>query len=244
MFLKIVLLLLSAGVPYYLILENNKKMNSEKIFLVSSVTLLCATAIASMISTEHSPFLVAISLVSAVFSIYRATKTTNFYKFGYYLVFINAPFFMLYIGEDGRLYSLSLLATLVGVYLIAKHYDKHYGSANYHSISGTTLATPYLGAFLTVYLITLALYPPFPNALVLFSNMMQADSSILSYLVVIVLFFGNFLLAMRVMPKTVFGKPNGHLHYVDLSSREKMIHFFIIFLLLVLSIIGFKGAIA
>lgn len=244
MFMSIILLILAAGVPYYLVLEKNKNLNNEKIFLISSFLLLCAIVISTFVESQYSGILVTISLLSAIFSIYKATKTTNFYKFGYYLLFINAPFFMLFIREQGVLYSVSLLITLAGVYSIAKHYDKYYGSANYHGISGTTLATPYVGAFLTVYLITLALYPPFPNALFLLSNMIKEETTLLWYIVVVVVFFGNFMVAMRVMPKTVFGTPNTNLHYVDLTSKEKMMHFVIIIALLGLSIIGFKGAIA
>nr|UAX26246.1 DAC T subunit [synthetic construct]UAX26250.1 DAC T subunit [synthetic construct] len=242
--MSIILLILAAGVPYYLILEKNKKLNSEKIFLISSFLVLCAIVISSFVTGTYSSLLVIISLLSAIFSIYKATKTTNFYKFGYYLLFINAPFFMLFIREQGVLYTLSLLITLGGVYSIAKHYDKYYGSANYHGISGTTLATPYVGAFLTVYLITLALYPPFPNALFLLSSMIKEEPTLLWYIVVVIVFLGNFMVAMRVMPRTVFGTPNTNLHYVDLTSKEKIIHFIIIILLLILSIIGFKGAIA
>ncbi len=244
MLISIILLILAAGVPYYLILEKSKKLNNEKIFLISGFFLLCAIVISSFVASEYSSQLVIVSLLSAIFSIYKASKTTNFYKFGYYLLFINAPFFMLFIREQGVLYSVSLLITLAGVYSIAKHYDKYYGSANYHGISGTTLATPYVGGFLTVYLITLALYPPFPNALFLLSSMIKEETTLLWYIVVVVLFFGNFMVAMRVMPKTVFGTPNTNLHYVDLTSKEKIMHFVIIIILLVLSIIGFKGAIA
>ena len=242
--MSIILLILAAGVPYYLILEKSKKLNNEKIFLISGFLLLCAIVLSSFVASEYSSQLVIVSLLSAIFSIYKASKTTNFYKFGYYLLFINAPFFMLFIREQGVLYSLSLLITLSGIYSIAKHYDKYYGSANYHGISGTTLATPYVGGFLTVYLITLALYPPFPNALFLLSSMIKEQTTLLWYIVVVVLFFGNFMVAMRVMPRTVFGTPNSNLHYVDLTFKEKVMHFVIIIILLVLSIIGFKGAIA
>ena len=242
--MSIILLILAAGVPYYLILEKSKKLNNEKIFLISAFFLLCAIIISSFVDSKYSSQLLIVSLLSAIFSIYKASKTTNFYKFGYYLLFINAPFFMLFIREQGVLYSLSLLITLSGIYSIAKHYDKHYGSANYHGISGTTLATPYVGVFLTVYLITLALYPPFPNALFLLSSMIKEETTLLWYIVVVVLFFGNFIVAMRVMPKTVFGTPNSNLHYVDLTTKEKIMHFIIIIILLVLSIIGFQGAIA
>lgn len=242
--MSIILLILAAGVPYYLILEKSKKLNNEKIFLISGFLLLCAIVLSSFVASEYSSQLVIVSLLSAIFSIYKASKTTNFYKFGYYLLFINAPFFMLFIREQGVLYSVSLLITLSGIYSIAKHYDKYYGSANYHGISGTTLATPYVGGFLTVYLITLALYPPFPNALFLLSSMIKEQTTLLWYIVVVVLFFGNFMVAMRVMPRTVFGTPNSNLHYVDLTTKEKIMHFVIIIILLVLSIIGFKGAIA
>lgn len=242
--MSIILLILAAGVPYYLILEKNKKLNNEKIFLISSFLVFCAIVLSSFVDSQYSSLLVIISLLSAIFSVYKVTKTTNFYKFGYYLLFINAPFFMLFIREQGLLYSLSLLITLSGIYSIAKHYEKYYGSANYHGISGTTLATPYVGGFLTVYLITLALYPPFPNALFLLSSMIKEETTLLWYIVVVVLFFGNFMVAMRVMPKTVFGTPNSNLHYVDLTSKEKIMHFVIIIALLGLSIIGFKGTIA
>ena len=244
MFINIILLILCAGVPYYLVLEKVGKLSSKNIFILSSFLLLCAIVLSSFVESKYDSLLVSISLFSAIVSLYKATKTTNFYKFGYYLLFINAPFFMLFVAHQGHLYSLSLLVTMVGIYSIAQHYEKHYESANYHGISGTTLATPYLGTFLTLYLITVALYPPFPNSFFMFSNLIKADNSWLSYIVVIVLFFGNFVIAMRVLARTVFGKPNNHLHYVDFTSLQKVLHFTVLFVLLVLSTIGFKGAIA
>ena len=244
MFINIILLILSAGLPYYLVLEKSKKMNSQNIFLLSSFLLLCAIIMSSFLPTHYHSTLIIISLLNSIFSVYKATQTTNFYKLGYYLLFINAPFFMLFIEEQGNLYSLSLLITLGGVYSIAKHYEKHYGSANYHGISGTTLATPYLGTFLTLYLVTLSLYPPFPNALFMFSNMIKTQNTLLLYIVVVILFFSNFILAMRVLARTVFGKPNSHLHYVDFTSLQKTLHFTLLLALLILSAIGFKGAIA
>ena len=48
---------------------------------------------------------------------------------------------------------------------IASFYEKHYGSANYLYVRGVTLATPLVGISITVYLITLGLYPPLPNSL-------------------------------------------------------------------------------
>lgn len=243
MFLDIILLIFAGGVPYYLMLEKSKKFTNKHIFLISTFFLLCAIVLTSFVSSTSSEILVIISFVNAIFAIYKATKTTNFYKLGYYLVYINAPLFILFIAEGGSLYSLSLLLTLTGVYFIARHYEKYYGSANYHTISGTSLATPYLGTFLTVYLVNLALYPPFPNSFFLFSNMIEAKSTLLSYSVIAVLFFANFILAMRVVAKTVFGKPNKSLHYVEFRVKDKTMHFILLFLLIVLSMIGFQGAI-
>jgi Ca2+:H+ antiporter len=60
------------------------------------------------------------------------------------------------------------------------------------------------------------------------------------YFIVVVIFFGNFLIAMRVMAKTVFGKPNEHVHYIDLNQKEIWMHLIMLAILLVLSVIGLK----
>ena len=130
------------------------------------------------------------------------------------------------------MYSLSLLVALLGLYLIGRFYEKNYGSANYHYIRGITLSTPYIGTYLTVYLITLALYPPFPNSLFFLSHILKAEADLLWYIVVITLFFGNFSLAMNVMKESLFGKPNPNIHYVDLSSKEKITHTLVVIVLL------------
>jgi len=235
----LLLLILSAGVPYYLLLEKSKAFGSKTIFLFSGTLLLCAVLLSKVLSTEPNGFLVFVAWLSALYSIYRASKTTNFYKLGYYLIFVNAPFFMLVEGQ-GVFYGVALLTTLAGIYLMAQFYEKHYGSANYRYITGITLATPGIGAYLSFYLISIALYPPFPNALFFLSYILQSDPVPLWYLVVITLFFGNFYLAMRVMTTTVFGRPNANIHYVDMSAGEKVIHSSIALVLLVLSIIGLK----
>jgi hypothetical protein len=180
-----------------------------------------------------------VSFLSAVFSIYKATKTTNFYKLGYYLIFVNAPFFILF-EDRGMMYSLSLLVSLTGLYLIAKFYEKNYGSANYGNITGITLVTPCLGTYLTFYLIDLALYPPFPNSLFFLSYVFKNQPDLFSYVVVTTLFFGNFFLAMSVMKKTLFGRPNPNIHYIHMNAKEKIIHAMVLIVLIVLSVFGLK----
>jgi len=45
---------------------------------------------------------------------------------------------------------------------------------------------------------------------------------------------------MRVMAKTVFGKPNENVHYIDVSTKEKLLHLAIFKLLLVLNVVVLK----
>lgn len=243
MIVAIAYLILSAGVPYYILLEKNGRLSSKHIFLLSGFLLLCASAMTFVIPNDSSPVFVIISLASAIFSIYKATKTTNFYKLGYYLIFINAPFFALFENQVAT-YSLSLLASLSGLYLIAHFYEKNYGSANYHYITGITLVRPYIGMFMTLYLIAIALYPPFPNSLFFLSHILKGEPDFLWFCVVITLFFGNFFLSMRVMTKTLFGRPNANIHYVHMTYRDKAIHFMVILMLLVLSIFGLKDTLS
>lgn len=143
-------------------------------------------------------------------------------------------------AKESIYYGISLLLTLFGLYLIGRYYERNYGSANYQSVSGITQVTPYAGFFLTVYLTTLALYPPFPNSILFFNAILSSDTSLMWYLIVIVIFFGNFLIAMRVMAKTVFGKPNPHVHYIEITTKEKWIHIAIFIILLLLSAVGLK----
>ncbi|MDF1875118.1 hypothetical protein JHD48_05175 [Sulfurimonas sp. SAG-AH-194-I05] len=235
----IIVLLLAGGVPYYLLLEKFTPLKSKHIFLLSGLLLLGAVVSSLYIPSGHTTSIVVIALISAIFSIYRATKTTNFYKLGYYLVFVNAPFFLLF-EDQGAEYSLSLLLSLIGVFLTAQFYEKNYGSANYHHITGITLATPCIGTYLAFYLIALALYPPFPNSIFFLSYIFESEPSVLWYIVVSTIFFGNFLLAMRVMRKTLFGRENPTIHYVHMTVKEKIIHSIVIVLLLTLSVLGLK----
>jgi hypothetical protein len=234
-----VLLILAAGLPYYIFLEKSEKYTSKNIFLISATLLLGAVILSLFIPNEHLTSLVLVAFVSALFSIYKATKTTNLYKLGYYLIFINAPFFVLF-EEKGALYSFSLLVSLAGIYTVARFYEKHYGSANYAYVRGITLAKPQISTFITIYLITLALYPPFPNAIFFLSHIVHSEPNLLWYIVVITIFFANFFLTMKVFEKSLFGKPSPHIHYVDLSTKDKMVHISIITLLLILSIVGLQ----
>ncbi len=239
MIANIVLFLLAGGVPYYLFFEKNRSFSAKKIFLLSVLLLLSAIVLSFYISNDHPVSLVVISFISALYSIYKASKTTNFYKLGYYFVFINAPFFMLF-EEKGAFYSLSLLVSLIGIYLIGRFYEKYYGSANYLAVKGITLATPYISTYITIYLLCIALYPPFPNSLFFLDYAFKNDAHALWSIVVPVLFMGNFFLAMRVMEKSLFGKPNTNIHYVDLDTKENIIHLIILAVLLGLSFYGLK----
>ena len=236
---NIAFLILAAGIPYYILLEKVTALKSKHIFLISGFLLLSAIVLSKFVPNIQTDSFVVIALLSALYSIYKATKTTNFYKFGYYLMFVNAPFFVLF-EQDGAMYSLSLLICLAGLFFIAKFYEKNYGSANYRHITGITLVRPYIGTYLTFYLVALALYPPFPNSLYFLGYIFNSEPSLLWFTVIITLFFGNFFLAMTVMRKTLFGRPNSNIHYVHMTSAEKTLHTIIVIILLILSIDGFK----
>jgi len=239
MIYNILFLILAAGVPYYLILEKIPAIKSKHIFLLSAFALLSSIVLSLYVPNEHKTSLVIISLLNSVFTIYRATKTTNFYKLAYYFIFVNAPFFVLYEGESS-LYSLSLLLSLSGLYFIGRFYEKNYGSANYRYITGITLVRPYIGTYLTFYLIAVALYPPFPNSDFFLHYILGSESNPLWFAVVITLFFGNFFLSMGVMKKTLFGRPNPNIHYVHMTTKEKIPHILIIGVLLLFSLYGLK----
>ena len=240
MLTSFILLFLFSGLPYYLYLEKNKKLPYEKIFFLSAFLLILGMLLLALSGQEISIVVVLLVFIASLFSLYKANKTTNLYKLSYYILFFNAPMLLMFELKASILYGISLLFTLVGLYLMGKYYDRHYGSANYQPITGITLVTPYAGFFFTIYLTSLALYPPLPNALLFFNAILSSDTTLLWYLIVLVIFFGNFLIAVRVMAKTVFGKPNDNVHYIDLSKNEKVIHYSMFIILLILSIIGFQ----
>ena len=240
MIVDFILFLFLGGLPYYIYFEKSKLLSLQKRFLLSSFLVACGLIISFFYAQKIMLFFTIIASLVSLYSLYRASKTNNLYKLITYILFFNSPMLMLFEGNVGILYGISLLITLFGLYLMGKYYEKYYGSANYQSITGIILVAPYAGFFLTIYLTSLALYPPFPNALLFFNAILSYESNFLWYLVVPVIFFGNFLIAAKMMAKTVFGKPNQHVHYIDLNSKERAIHFSIFALLLLFSIIGLK----
>jgi hypothetical protein len=246
MFTNLILLILFAGVPYFLLFETKTKikLKPEKIFFLSATLVVLGMFLSSLVSTKHSDVLAGVSLVSAMYAFHKASQTTNFYKFAYYLLFVNAPILMMFDPAQSFPYAISLIITLLGVYFIGRHYEQNYGSANYQPITGTIIVTPFVGGFLSIYLITLALYPPFPNAIFFLHTIYEANLSFLWFITVLFVFFANFILAMRIMGKTVFGKPNSNIHYVGLEPKEKVIHFVLFTLLLLLTLWEIKEILA
>jgi hypothetical protein len=244
MLINFILLLLFAGIPYYLFFEKTKILNKEKIFYLSSLLVIGGMIFSHQVpQTASMPFAI-VALIASLISLYKANKTTNLYKLAYYILFFNAPMLIMFQARESTLYGVSLLITLLGIFMIGKYYERNYGSANYRSITGITLVTPYAGLMLTIYLTALALYPPFPNSLMFLNGILASELSTLWYITVVIIFFGNFLIAVRVMAKTVFGKPNTNVHYIDLGPKERWLHLTIFILLLVLSVVGLKELLA
>lgn len=244
MLMDFILLFLFAGVPYYLVFEKTNILGKEKIFYLSSLLVIIGMIVFNVTEKTASVPFAIIALMASLFSLYKANKTTNLYKLSYYILFFNAPMLIMFQTKESTLYGVSLLVTLLGIFMMGKYYERNYGSANYRPITGITLVTPYAGLMLTIYLTALALYPPFPNSLMFLNGILNSDLCTLWYIAVVVIFFGNFLIAVRVMAKTVFGKPNTNVHYIDLAPKERWLHLTMFIILLVLSIVGFKELLA
>jgi len=238
MLLDVLLIFLFAGLPYYLYLEKRKTFSDQKILFLTSFFVFIGIIIDLVSGQISSTPFIFLAFISSLYAFYRATKTTNFYKLLYLILFFNAPVFLMFESYAGALYALSLLTSILGIFLMAKSYDRFYGSANYQPITGLTLVAPYSGLFLTIYLTALALYPPFANSILFFNAIMEHEATLLWYLIVIVVFFGNFFIAARVMAKTVFGKPNPNVHYQDISPKQRWQHVAIVLFLLLLSLVG------
>ena len=244
MLIDFILLLLFAGIPYYLFFETTNILSKEKIFYLSSLLVIGGMIFSHQVpQTASMPFAI-VALIASLISLYKANKTTNLYKLAYYILFFNAPMLIMFQAKESTLYGVSLLVTLFGIFMIGKYYERNYGSANYRPITGITLVTPYAGLMLTIYLTALALYPPFPNSLMFLNGILNSEINDLWYLAVVVIFFGNFLIAVRVMAKTVFGRPNSNVHYIDLAPKERWLHLTIFIILLVLSVVGLKELLA
>lgn len=244
MLIDFILLLLFAGIPYYLFFETTNILSKEKIFYLSSLLVIGGMIFSHQVpQTASMPFAI-VALLASLISLYKANKTTNLYKLAYYILFFNAPMLIMFQSKESTLYGVSLLVTLLGIFMIGKYYERNYGSANYRPITGITLVTPYAGLMLTIYLTALALYPPFPNSLMFLNGILNSEINDLWYLAVVVIFFGNFLIAVRVMAKTVFGRPNSNVHYIDLAPKERWLHLTIFIILLVLSVVGLKELLA
>lgn len=240
MLMDLILLLLFAGVPYYLFFEKTNILTKEKIFYLSAILVISGLVLSNFSSYTVSMPIVVVALAASLFSLYKAIKTYNIYKLSYYILFFNAPMLIMFGAHESTLYGISLLLSLLGIFLMGKYYEHNYGSANYRSVTGITAVSPYAGLMMTIYLTALALYPPFPNSLMFLNGILNSELSILWYIAVVIIFFGNFLIAVRVMAKTVFGKPNTNIHYIDLIPRERWVHLILFIILLVLSAAGVK----
>jgi len=237
--MEILLLFLLAGVPYYLVIE---KTLDKYTFFISASLLVFGLMLMLLIDINCSQNKICIltAILTSVFTTYKALKTTNLYKLANYFIFINSPVYFLFSLEYFIYFTFALIITLIGTYLIGVYYEKNYGSANFYGIGGLAIEAPYAGLFLRIYLINLALYPPFPNAVFLFNSMLKDKLDLIWYTVIIVFFFGNFFVAMKILTNTVFGKSNKNIFYVDLESKEKLFHTVLNVALLVIGIYGLK----
>ena len=237
--MEVLLLLLLGGIPYYLLIE--KSLKKYNVFISSALLIIgLFVMLFTGISCNTHKWCILVAIATSLFTTYKALKTTNFYKLANYFIFINSPVYFLFSLEYFIFFTFSLLITLIGFYLIGTYYEKNYGSANFYGIGGLALEAPFAGLFLRVYLINLALYPPFPNAVFLFNSMLKDKLDLIWYTVIVVFFFGNFFVAMKILTKTVFGKANKNIFYIDLDTKERLFHTVLNIVLLAVGIYGLK----
>ncbi|RMA97118.1 hypothetical protein [Hydrogenothermus marinus] len=238
--MELLIFILVGGIPYYFLFEilDKKNKNLSKYFPLFSNLLIIGLLLRFIYQVDFSYAFIIISLISTLITAYKAIKTSNLYKLAYYFLFLNSSIFLLIDIKYSIYYAVALIITCVGLYFVGNYYKNNYGSANFSGISGLALESPIIGFVLRIYLISLALYPPFPNAVFLFNSFIKNETSYIWYIVFGIVFFTNFLIAMRVLTNTVFGKPNKYIFYKDILGSEKFIHFFIIFLLTIWGING------
>jgi len=234
--IEIVLLVLLSGVPYYLLLR--RFISYDKIFVISTLFLLAGLFVKFQTELQCSWVCITISIFSVLITFYIALKTTNLYRLSYHFLFMNSPVFLLIDIKYSIYYAVALIITLVGLFFIGKYYKRNYGSANFANISGLAIATPFVGFVLRIYLISLALYPPFPNSVFLFNSFVKDETSYMWYVVLAVVIFSNFLISMRILTNTVFGKPNKIIFYNDIKGKERIAHFIIVILLTIWGLNG------
>jgi len=235
--MEVLLLIMFAGIPYYLFVE---KFFKKYTFFVSTFLLIMGLVFILLtdINCSHNNICILSAITTSLFTTIKALKTTNIYKLTNYFIFINSPVYFLFSFEYFVFFMFSLLITLSGFYFVGNYYEKNYGSANFYNIGGLALEAPFVGLFLRIYLINLALYPPFPNAVFLFNSMIKDKLDFIWYTVIVVFFFGNFFVAMKILTNTVFGKANKNIFYIDLENKEKIFHFLVNFILLAVGIYG------
>ncbi len=240
--IQVIFTLFIAGFPYFYFL---KKFKDKNIFYISISSLIIASFLnIYVVNIEFSPIIIIVSIFSSIFAGYKAYKTSNLYKLSYLFIFINAPLFLLIEANYTIWYILSVVVTTSSLFNVGKYFEDKYGSPNFQSITSLTHKLPKLSFFLQLYLLSLALFPPFPNFIFLMNILVKSNMDLIVIIVFIFVFLANFFIAMNILSKTIFGKENEKIYYRRMQKEDLASHIFMLSLIISLSIYGLKEILA
>lgn len=234
-------LILIGVFPYYLF--KSQKLKDYYIFLSVVFGLLILYKWHILRSFQIYNLFEIIGLIGSIFTLRLSYKTHNLKKLSYYFLFMNSvSFFVLpfniFLFYFGSVFLGAFLLYILGVYM-----EHMYESANFDILKGFALKTPMFGLILRLDLLVLGAYPPFSTFFYLFMGLLiKSPMNIWSaerWIIILYLFFANFILAFRIMKNTIFGKPNENILYKDLDISKMILPSLILLILIVLGFYGF-----
>ena len=226
--------LLVANLPYFLLY--NKIEHTEYKILLTLISV--AVGVLLLIDSGSLLFVrVMFSVGVASFAFYKARKTLNLYRLIPLIVAMHAP--LLVVIDHKATYFLSLLLSLVAFYLLGRFLERYYKSANMGALHSLVTAAPRFAFFLRLNLLNIALFPPFPVAVVSLISLLVVKVDFWALLGFFVTFSMMMLLAMRINAKTLYGKQNDAIDYHDLEDVEMRIQLILFVMLLLFSLFAF-----
>ncbi len=229
---------LMGAIPYYLLFKSLKPKNALIIFILSVTGFFVYSINPDIPKNIYSHIFEIIALATSVFTFYISYKTTNLIKLSYYFLFLNAvSVFALPYKIFDTYYSSVVIASSI-LYVIALKYIEIFESANFYNVKGLALTSPRLALMIRLTLMALGLYPPFSNFFALFLGILKGGLDKAGYIILGWIFFSNFFVAFRIMKNTIFGAPNEHIVYKDISGKSTLA---MTIMLLILAAIGFAN---
>jgi hypothetical protein len=234
--LELLFLILMAGAPYFYFLKN---LQDKTIFYIVALSLIIGTIFSHIIiHTQFMDFIIVISIASSIFAILQAYKTTNIYKLSYLFIFISSPLFFIIDSQYSLWFIISILVNTAALFRVGIFFEQRYGIANFYSITALVTNAPKLAFFFKLYLLSLALFPPFPNFIFAIDILLTSEMNFINLLAFVVVFLGSFFIAMSILTRTIFGKENKNIYYATFKAKDFAIHLSILGAIVILGAYG------